>query len=83
MGFGSNGVVSAVARGDGTFGPPKLVNAEFGSERGWTVAQHPRLLADVTGEGFAEVVGFGNKGVFVAIADGAGGFGGGGTVDRG
>ncbi|MFS8102391.1 FG-GAP-like repeat-containing protein [Lentzea alba] len=76
VGFSSTGVVSAVARGDGTFAPARHVNADFGSGTGWTVAQHPRLLADVTGEGAADVVGFGNKGVFVGLSDGAGGFGG-------
>lgn len=76
VGFSSSGVVSAVSRGDGTFGPAKLVNADFGAERGWSVAQNPRLLADITGEGAADIVGFGNKGVFIAVADGAGGFGG-------
>jgi FG-GAP-like repeat len=75
VGFGSTGVVSAVARGDGTFSAVRHVNADFGSGSGWTVAQHPRLLADVTGEGSADIVGFGNKGVFVGLADGAGGFG--------
>lgn len=77
VGFGTDGVVSAVAKGDSTFGPARRVHADFGSGSGWTVAQHPRLLADITGEGAADVVGFGNKGVFVAIADGSGGFGGG------
>ena len=76
VGFSSSGVMSAVSRGDGTFGPAKLVNADFGADRGWTVTQNPRLLADITGDGAADVVGFANKGVFVAVADGAGGFGG-------
>ncbi|MDT7783161.1 MAG: hypothetical protein QOF58_1580 [Pseudonocardiales bacterium] len=74
VGFGSAGVVSAVSRGDGTFGPSRRVFADFGSDRGWTVTQNPRLLADITGDGAADVVGFGNKGVFVAVADGTGGF---------
>ncbi|MCP2202171.1 FG-GAP repeat domain-containing protein [Lentzea flava] len=77
VGFGSTGVMSAVSRGDGTFGPARLVNADFGSGSGWTVARHPRVLADITGDGAADVVGFGDKGVFVAVADGSGGFGGG------
>lgn len=77
VGFSSSGVVSATSRGDGTFDAARRVNAGFGSGRGWTVAQHPRLLADVTGEGWADVVGFGNAGVFVALANGSGGFTGG------
>ncbi|MEV6236251.1 VCBS repeat-containing protein [Lentzea sp. NPDC051838] len=76
VGFSSSGVVSAVSRGDGTFSPARKVLADFGSDRGWTVAQNPRLLADITGEGSADVVGFGNKGVFVALGDGFGGFAG-------
>ncbi|NKE61919.1 PASTA domain-containing protein [Lentzea sp. PSKA42] len=80
VGFSSSGVMSAVSRGDGTFAPARRVNADFGSGRGWTVAQHPRLLADVTGEGWADVVGFGNAGVFVGLSNGSGGFGGGPEV---
>lgn len=80
VGFSSTGVVSATSRGDGTFNAARRVNADFGSARGWTVAQHPRLLADVTGEGWADVVGFGNAGVFVGLANGSGGFTGGPEV---
>ncbi|MGW6932062.1 FG-GAP-like repeat-containing protein [Lentzea sp. NPDC054927] len=80
VGFSSAGVMSAVSRGDGTFAAARRVNADFGSGRGWTVAQHPRLLADITGEGWADVVGFGNAGVFVGLADGSGGFRGGPEV---
>lgn len=80
VGFSSTGVVSAVARTDGTFQPARRVNADFGAGRGWSVANHPRLLADITGEGAMDVVGFGNGGVFVAIANGLGGFTGGPEV---
>lgn len=80
VGFSAAGVMSAVARTDGTFAPARRVNADFGSGRGWTVANHPRLLADITGEGASDVVGFGNPGVFVALANGTGGFTGGPEV---
>ena len=31
---------------------------------GWRVPQHPRLLADTTGGGRQDVIGFGNAGVW-------------------
>jgi hypothetical protein len=33
---------------------------------GWRVDQHPRFLADINGDGRADVVGFGNAGVYVS-----------------
>ena len=36
------------------------------SAGGWRVEQHPRFLVDVTGDGRADVVGFGNAGVWMA-----------------
>ncbi len=80
VGFSASGVMTSVARTDGRFSPATRVNADFGADRGWSVANHPRLLADLTGEGAADVVGFGNPGVFVAVADGTGGFKGGPDV---
>ncbi len=34
----------------------------------------PRLLADITGDGRADIVGFGERGVFVALSNGDGSF---------
>ena len=49
---------------DGTFAAPQLVVDNFGYDAGgWRVDQHPRFLADVTGDGRADIVGFGNAGV--------------------
>ncbi|MFJ6844153.1 FG-GAP-like repeat-containing protein [Streptomyces griseoluteus] len=66
VGFGPQGVVVSRGRGDGTFGPPKLVLNDFGTEQGWTGGKHLRLLADVTGDGTPDIVGFGDEGVWVA-----------------
>jgi len=41
---------------------------------GWRVDRHPRFLADVTGKGRKDIVGFGNDGVFVALSNGDGTF---------
>jgi hypothetical protein len=36
-----------------------LVLAGFGYNQGWRVDQHPRFVEDVTGDGNADIVGFG------------------------
>ncbi|MGW2601834.1 RICIN domain-containing protein [Streptomyces klenkii] len=66
VGFGPQGVVIARGRGDGTFEPPKLVLNDFGLAQGWTGRKHLRLLADVTGDGNPDIVGFGDQGVWVS-----------------
>jgi hypothetical protein len=38
------------------------------------VEKHPRFLADITGDGRADIVGFGRDGVFVALSNGDGSF---------
>ena len=71
VGFEYEGVFVALNNGDGTFQPPQLVLREFGYDAGgWRVERHPRFLADLTGDGRAEIVGFANEGVFVALNNG-------------
>ena len=73
MGFGDAGVWTARSNGDGTFQAPQFVLADLGFEAGgWRVEKHPRFLADITGDGRADIVGFGDAGVYVALpnADG-------------
>jgi hypothetical protein len=48
----------------------QLVLADFGCESGWQVDRHPRFLADLTGNGGADIIGFGNRGVCVALGNG-------------
>ncbi|MEX2982768.1 FG-GAP-like repeat-containing protein [Streptomyces sp. C36] len=74
VGFGPQGVVLSRGRGDGTFEPPKLVLNDFGLAQGWTSGKHLRLLADVTGDGNPDVVGFGDEGVWVSHSRGDGRF---------
>ncbi|MGV4987909.1 FG-GAP-like repeat-containing protein [Streptomyces sp. NRAIS4] len=74
VGFGPQGVVVARGRGDGTFEPPQLVLNDFGSAQGWTGKKHLRFLADVTGDGTPDIVGFGDEGVWVSQNRGDGRF---------
>ncbi|MCP9944066.1 FG-GAP-like repeat-containing protein [Streptomyces somaliensis] len=75
VGFGPQGVVVSRGRGDGTFEPSKLVLNDFGLAQGWTGGKHLRLLADMTGDGQPDVVGFGDEGVWVSHNRGDGRFG--------
>ncbi|NOU10303.1 MAG: hypothetical protein HOO98_09840, partial [Nitrospira sp.] len=73
VGFGNDGVWTAVSNGDGTFGAPKFFEG-FGVKQGWRVEQHPRFVVDLTGDGKADLVGFGNDGVWTALSSGDGTF---------
>ncbi|MFK4066313.1 FG-GAP-like repeat-containing protein [Streptomyces sp. NPDC029674] len=74
VGFGPQGVVVSRGRGDGTFEPAKLVLNDYGNAQGWTSKKHLRLLADVTGDGTPDIVGFGDEGVWVSHNRGDGTF---------
>ncbi|MFO0723100.1 MAG: FG-GAP-like repeat-containing protein [Myxococcota bacterium] len=69
--FGRDGVWLARSNGPG-FDAPILVLAAFGSVQGWTKTQHVRVLADVNGDGRADIVGFGANATSVALSTGTG-----------
>jgi hypothetical protein len=74
VGFGEDGVWTAIGKRDGTFQDPKFVLQNFGYNQGWHGDQHPRFLAVTTKSGFPDIVGFGNAGVYVALGNGDGTF---------
>jgi hypothetical protein len=75
VGFGDDGVWVALGNGDGTFQSPRLIIGDFGFEAGgWRVDKHPRFVSDITGDGRADIVGFGNDGVYIALSNGDGTF---------
>jgi hypothetical protein len=66
VGFGNAGVYVSLSTGSGFTGPSLWVD-NFGWDDGWRVNRHPRYLSDVNGDGFLDVVGFGDAGVYVSI----------------
>ena len=66
VGFGEKGVYLAANKGNGTVERAKLVLANFGYKQNWRVEQHLRIVVDLNGDGFGDIVGFGKKGVYVS-----------------
>ena len=79
VGFGSTGVYVALNTGGTSFGATTLKLSSFGpdpSAGGWSSDNlFHREVADVTGDGLADIVGFGGAGVYVSAGTGAGNFG--------
>ena len=74
VGFGEKGVLTALAMGDGSFAPEQFAFANFGWNQGWDPAKHVRLLADINNDNRADIVAFGDAGVWTALAKGDGKF---------
>jgi phospholipase C len=74
VGFGDNAVWVARSNGDGTFGPVIKALDDLCFDQGWRVDKHPRFVIDVNGDGKADLVGFGDAGVWVALSRGDGTF---------
>jgi hypothetical protein len=73
--FGDDGVWTASSAGNGSFAAPTFALGAFGYNQGWRVDKHVRLLADVNGDKRPDIVGFGDDGVWLALAQPNGGFG--------
>jgi FG-GAP-like repeat len=78
VGFGADGVFVSLAIGGGDFAAPTQKFVPFGASAdrgGWTSQDlYPRTLADVNGDGMADIVGFGAGGIAVSLATGGGNF---------
>jgi hypothetical protein len=72
VGFGASNVVVALGLESGGFGPLTSWTLDFTAQRGWTTS-HARFVGDVTGDGYADVVGINDWGVYVGAASKANG----------
>jgi Ca2+-binding RTX toxin-like protein len=74
VGFGESGVYTSFGQADGTFGGFVVANYDFNvTGGGWSsFDRYPRRVADVNGDGRADIVGFGEAGVYVSLATGDG-----------
>lgn len=70
VGFKDDGVYVATNTGSGLRAPVRWTS-DFGTVAGWETGRHPRVLADVNGDGRADIVGFGEAGVMVALSSGS------------
>lgn len=71
VGFGNAGAYVSLSTGS-SFSSPALWVNDFGYEAGgWRVDQHPRMMADVNGDGLDDIVGFSNAGAYVALSNGS------------
>ncbi|UUR07846.1 FG-GAP-like repeat-containing protein [Sphingomonas glaciei] len=75
IGFGAAGTWVALSKGDGTFQAPQLALSNFGKDQGWSTQNgFARDVADVNGDGRADIVGFGIAGTYVAYGSASGTF---------
>ena len=66
IGFGEVGVYVSFSEGTG-FKEPRLETPPYDFNRGWRVGKHLRYLADFNGDKNADIVAFGNVGVYTTI----------------
>lgn len=76
IGFGTAGTLVSLGNGNGTFQAVRSGIANFGVNQGWANdTNFHRAVADVNGDGFDDIIGFGQAGTLVALSNGNGTFG--------
>ncbi|MEM8805147.1 MAG: DUF4751 family protein [Cyanobacteria bacterium P01_G01_bin.38] len=85
--FGHFGTSVAFGQEDGKFGAPVAASKHFGVQDGastWSsFGRYPRQVADVNGDGLADIVAFGHFDTSVALSDGEAGIAGGDDTLKG
>lgn len=72
IGFGESAVLVSLSTGYGLEEPVVWLDHYFTEPNGWNNREHVRTVADVNGDGRADLVGFGGAGVFVSFSNGRG-----------
>jgi hypothetical protein len=73
VGFGGNQVFVWLGQEDGKFVLGKTLS-KMAQNTGWNMTEHVRTMADVNGDGKADVVGFGGNQVIILLGNADGGF---------
>ncbi|KAH9012045.1 lectin 2 [Lactarius hengduanensis] len=74
VGFGHGGVIVSKNDGNAKFNPAYLALGDFGYHTGWRVERHLRFIGVATGSGRPDIIGFGDKSVFIGRNNGDGTF---------
>jgi hypothetical protein len=73
VGFGTDGVYVASWSGHHLVWQGRVLSNEFSDNVGWRADRHPRFVADVDADGYDDIVGIGDAGIWVSRGS-AGGF---------
>jgi Subtilase family/Peptidase inhibitor I9/FG-GAP-like repeat len=71
VGFGEDGIHVALSTGSSFVYSGKWISGFAFNAGGWRIGSHVRRVADVNGDKKADIIGFGNAGVFVALSTGS------------
>ena len=71
VGFGSWGTFVALSNGQNGFSSASVWGTDFQTNRGWSERDHQRTVGDVNGDGKADLIAFGDEGVYVSLSNGA------------
>ena len=68
IGYGGPGVFVSISTGRGLSAARLYLKHSFTAANGWQNSMHVRTAGDINGDGKADLVGFGQKGVYVAMS---------------
>ncbi len=71
IGFGNDYTYVSLSTGSSFAAPKKWIKSFAYNSGGWRVNKHERTVADVNGDGKADIIGFGNKYTYVSLSTGS------------